>query len=241
MSASGTREAGGQQSVDEQLRQREAEIRMLLEVNRLVGSEYNLQKVFDQVAESARGLIDAHTVTIPILSDDQHTYTYRSAVGENADELLGATLPIEVGICGWVLRNHKPWWRGLLEELNEQERNQWEQEAGSIILVPLIGHRRFLGGIAGINKHGGGEFEQRDYDLLSMFASQVSIAIENAMFVDQLDLAREHAEAYREKLEALNKRLKDTNVDLQRLAVLDPLSGLPNRTLIMDRLEQALR
>ena len=51
----------------------------------------------------------------------------------------------------------------------------------------------------------------------------------------------EHADAYREKLEALNKRLKDTNVDLQRLAVLDPLSGLPNRTLIMDRLEQALR
>ncbi len=241
MSASGAMEAGGHQSVDEQLRQREAEIRMLLEVNRLVGSEYNLQKVFDQVAESARGLIDAHTVTIPILSDDQHTYTYRSAAGENADELLGATLPIEVGICGWVLRNHKPWWRGLLEELNEQERNQWEQEAGSIILVPLIGHRRFLGGIAGINKHDGGEFEQRDYDLLSMFASQVSIAIENAMFVDELDLAREHAEAYREKLEALNKRLKDTNVDLQRLAVLDPLSGLPNRTLIMDRLEQALR
>jgi len=241
MPAPGAKDLGNALSVREQLQQREAEIRMLLEVNRLVGSEYNLQKVFDQVAKSARNLIDAQTVTIPILSDDQRSYTYRSAVGENADELLGATLPIEVGICGWVLRNHKPWWRGLLEELSEQERNQWEQEAGSIILVPLIGHRRFLGGIAGINKCTASEFDQRDYDLLNMFASQVSIAIENAMFVDELGLAREHAEAYREKLESLNTRLKDTNVDLQRLAVLDPLSGLPNRTLIMDRLEQALR
>ncbi len=237
----GTKDSGNQQSVGEQLLQREAEIRMLLEVNRLVGNEFNLQKVFDQVAASARDLIDAHAVTIPILSDDQLSYTYRAAVGENADELLGAKLPIEVGICGWVLRNHKPWWRGLLQELNEQERNQWEQEAGTIILVPLIGHRRFLGGIAGITKRGGGEFDQRDYDLLNMFASQVSTAIENAMFVDELALARQRAEAYREKLEAVNQRLKDTNVDLQRLAVLDPLSGLPNRTLIMDRLEQALR
>lgn len=241
MPAQGTKEFSRRTPVDEQLQQREAEIRMLLEVNRLVGSEYNLQKVFDQVAASARDLIDAHTVTIPILSDDQRSYTYRSAAGDNADELLGAQLPIEVGICGWVLRNHKPWWRGLLEDLSEQERNQWEQEAGSIILVPLIGHRRFLGGIAGITKRGGGEFDQRDFDLLNMFASQVSNAIENAMFVDELALARRNADAYREKLEALNKRLKDTNVDLQRLAVLDPLSGLPNRTLIMDRLEQALR
>jgi len=241
MPSPGAKDSGNRQSVGEQLLQREAEIRMLLEVNRLVGNEFNLQKVFDQVAASALDLIDAHTVTIPILSDDQLSYTYRAAVGENADELLGAKLPIEVGICGWVLRNHKPWWRGLLEELNEQERNQWEQEAGTIILVPLIGHRRFLGGIAGITKRGGDEFDQRDYDLLNMFARQVSTAIENAMFVDELALARQNAEAYREKLEAVNQRLKDTNVDLQRLAVLDPLSGLPNRTLIMDRLEQALR
>ena len=121
MPSPGAKDSGNQQSVGEQLLQREAEIRMLLEVNRLVGNEFNLQKVFDQVAASARDLIDAHTVTIPILSDDQLSYTYRAAVGENADELLGAKLPIEVGICGWVLRNHKPWWRGLLEELNEQD------------------------------------------------------------------------------------------------------------------------
>ncbi len=93
MSVPGTTDTDSHQSVDEQLRQREAEIRMLLEVNHLVGSEYNLQKVFDQVAESARDLINADSVTIPILAEDQQSYTYRSAVGENADELLGSTLP----------------------------------------------------------------------------------------------------------------------------------------------------
>lgn len=228
-------------SIGEQLLQREAEIHMLQEVSRLVGSEYRLKKVLETVANSARELVQAQTVTIPILSADQHSYTYQAAAGDNADELLGAELPIEVGICGWVLRHHKPWWRGLIEELDEHERNQWEQEAGTIILVPLIGHRQFLGGIAGINKRGGKEFSQRDFDLLSMFASQVSIAIENAMFFEELTDTRLHAEAYRENLERLNIRLKQSNADLQKLAVIDPLSGLPNRVLIMDRLQQALR
>ena len=227
--------------LSEQLRQREMEIRMLREVTELVGGDYDLQTVFDRVAASARDLIQADTVTIAILSPDQTSYTYRTAVGKNAAELLNASLPIEIGICGWVLRHRKPWWHDTLEQLTAQERNRWEKEAGTVILVPLSGRRQFLGGIAGINKTGGGEFGQRDFDLLTMFAGQVSVAIENAMVVAELNSARERADAYREKLEAVNARLKRSNRDLQRMAVQDPLTGLPNRTLIMDRLQQAMR
>jgi diguanylate cyclase (GGDEF)-like protein len=225
----------------EQLQQRETEIRMLREVTELVGGDYDLQTVFDRVAASALDLIGADTVTIAILSADQKNYTYRAAIGKHADELLNASLPIETGICGWVLRNRQPWWQGTLDLLSPQERNRWEQEAGSVILVPLNGRRQFLGGIAGINERTGGEFDQHDFDLLTMFAGQVSVAIENAIVVEELNTAREHAEAYREKLEAVNARLKRTNTDLQRLAVQDPLTGLPNRTLITDRLQQAMR
>jgi diguanylate cyclase (GGDEF)-like protein len=225
----------------EQLQQRETEIRMLREVTELVGGDYDLQTVFDRVAASARDLIEADTVTIAILSADQTSYTYRAAVGKNAEELLNADLPIELGICGWVLRHRQPWWRDTLDLLNPQERNRWEQEAGSVILVPLSGRRQFLGGIAGINKRTGDEFDRRDFELLTMFAGQVSVAIENAMVVDELNAARERAENYREKLEAVNARLKRTNTDLQRLAVQDPLTSLPNRTLITDRLQQAMR
>lgn len=226
--------------VDE-LRQRETEIRMLREITELIGEGHSLQSVFDRVAQCARDLIKAATVTIPILSRDGGSYVYRAAAGEHADELLDTSLPIEVGICGWVLRHKKPWWRGALDQLDDQERNQWEQSAGSVILVPLLGRNAILGGITGINKQGTGEFDRRDFDLLSMFARQVSVAVENAMHVEELSAAHKRAEAYRDKLEKLNRRLRRTNAELQRLAVHDPLTGLPNRTLIMDRLEQAMR
>lgn len=223
-----------------ELQQKEAEIAMLKEVTEVIASEYSLQKVFNLVASRARDLIQAQTLAIPILSIDQSTYTYRAAIGTSADELLDATLPIDIGICGWVLRHRKAWWRGILDQLNGNERNQWEQKAGTIILVPLIGKRQFLGGIAGINKAGGGEFNARDLDLLTMFASQVSIAIENAMFFEELDAAKQRAEAYREKLQDSNRRLSRSNEDLQHLAVHDSLTGLPNRTLILDRMQQGI-
>jgi diguanylate cyclase (GGDEF)-like protein len=227
-------------TLQQQLEQREMEIRMLREVTEMIGGEYDLETVLDRVAQYARDLVQADTVTIPLMSADRSSYTYRAAVGRNADELLHAELPIEIGICGWVLRHHKPWWRGILDELSVQERNRWEVDATTLVLVPLQGRRHFLGGIAGINKYGGREFSQHDFELLKLFAHHVSTAIENTMIFEELKEAKQRADAYREKLESLNARLTQTNAELQRLAVLDALTGLPNRTLIMDRLQQAI-
>ena len=222
------------------LEEKEAEISMLREISEVIGSEYNLQKVFDLVADRARDLLHAETVMIPVLSPDQKTYCYRAACGVNADELLFAELPIEIGICGWVLRHRQAWWQGALGQLDESERNKWEKEAGNLLLVPLVGKRQFLGGIACINKIGEKNFSARDFDLLSMFASQVSIAIENALFFEELNAARQSSEAYREKLVEANRKLSISNEELQHFAVHDPLTALPNRTLVLDRLQQAI-
>ncbi len=229
-----------QKPVEEQLRQRERELDMLKEITRLVNGGQNLDDVFSQVTETARALLNAETASIPILSSDHSHYIYRAAAGKDAQELLDAELPVSVGLCGWVLRNQRPWWRGSLDLLDDDERNRWEKEAGSIILVPLVGKQRFLGGIACINKLGGDEFDQDDLDLLLMFAGYVSIAIENAMAFEELRTARNTAEAYRVRLEKLNGKLLQANSELQFLAVHDALTGLPNRALIIDRIEQGI-
>ena len=227
-------------TAEEQLRQREAELEVLREISSVISSGQCLGEVFAHVSQSARKLLQAETAAIPILSNDQEHYVYRAASGLNAEELVDSELPIDVGMCGWVLRNRRPWWRGSLDLLNEEERNQWEKDAGSIILVPLIGKQRFLGGIACMNKADGQAFDEHDLNLLSMFASHVSIAIENAMAFEELREARNSAEAYRIRLEKLNAKLIQANKELQFLAVHDSLTGLPNRALIIDRLEQGI-
>ena len=222
--------------LNQTLRDREIEIDLLQKTFADIGSELDLDRVFQIVSERARALVGAETLLVPILDENCDTYTYRGGSGNNADEIVGESLPLEFGVCGWVWKHKRPWWLGVLDELSDDEKNLWEEEAGTMIMVPLQGRRHFLGGIAGINKIGGGEFSRRDLNLLQMFASIVSIAIENAMAVNNMEKTRKVNDDYRMRLEVLNKQLLESSKELEYLSLYDTVTGLPNRSLFHDRL-----
>lgn len=220
------------------LREREVEIELLQETFTKIGSELNLERIFEIVSERARELIKAETVLIPLLDENCETYTYRGGAGKNADEIVGETLPLDFGVCGWVWKHKKPWWQGVLDDLDEEERNRWEKEVGTMVMVPLQGRKNFLGGIAGIDKVGAKEFSKRDLTLLQMFASIVSIAIENAIAVKSIEDTNKLNEEYRRRLEALNKQLTESSRELEYLSLYDTVTNLPNRSLFHDRLSR---
>jgi diguanylate cyclase (GGDEF)-like protein len=224
----------------ESLLHREAEIDLLQHTFTDIGSELDLDRVFQIVAERARELVKAETLLIPILDENCETYSYRAGSGSNIDEIVGESLPLDYGVCGWVWKHKKAWWRGMLDELSAEERNRWEKEAGTLILVPLQGKKHFLGGISAINKTGGHEFTRRDLNLLSMFAGIVSIAIENAMTVQKMEETNRLNEDYRRRLKIMNKQLIESNRELEFHALYDPLTSLPNRSLFRDRLSRGI-
>jgi len=223
-----------------QLKDRESEIELLQETFKLVASELNLEKVFDTVAQRAIHLVQAETLLIPILDKNNETYTYRAGSGANIEEIVGESLPLDFGVCGWVWKNKKAWWRGVLDELDEKERNKWEKEAGTLILVPLQGRKHFLGGIAAINKKDGLEFTQRDLNMLTMFAGIVSIAIENALAVKELEKTQNSLISHQNRIERLNKQYSESSKKIEELSLYDSLTNLPNRTLLRDRINRQL-
>ncbi len=224
-----------------ELSHREMEIALFHEVAELVSSGLDLQTVYTRVAERTRQLIDAETLLVPIISHDRTTYTYKAAAGEHAGEIVGQTLPIDTGACGWVVRHQRAYWKDNEAAPGPLDPTHWEQHASALILVPLLGkQRRLVGGLTGLNKRGRSGFTRRDFDLLQLFAKQVGFAIENAMVLQELNEASQRAETYRAELEVSNERLTLTNENLRNLAVHDPLTGLPNRTLILDRLQHGL-
>ena len=224
--------------LNQSLKDREVEIDLLQKTFAEIGSELDLDRVFQIVSERARALVGAETLLVPILDENCETYTYRGGDGKNSDEIVGEALPLEFGVCGWVWKHKRPWWRGVLNELSDDEKNLWEEEAGTVIMVPLQGRRHFLGGISAINKIGGGEFTRRDLNLLQMYASIVSIAIENAMAVNDMEKTRQANDDYRMRLEILNKQLLESSKELEYLSLYDTVTGLPNRSLFHDRLSR---
>ncbi|HED33733.1 MAG TPA: diguanylate cyclase [Gammaproteobacteria bacterium] len=240
------------ESLEKSLHDREIESTMMIEVAQAVNSGLSLQSIMDLTAHHAQQLIQSESLLIPVLDKSCETYTYQAGCGNNAEEIVGESLPLDYGVCGWVWKNKRPWWKGVLDELEENERNRWEKEAGSIIMVPLEGKNRFLGGLAGINKIGGGEFDKRDLDILVLFAHKFAIAIENAQLFESLNNARKQAENYQQELSLLNKELEkriekrthelqQMNKRLEKIALFDSLTGLANRSLILNRLEVGLK
>jgi len=187
-------------ALEDELLLRNQQIALFKEVVAAVRERLDLESIFQMVATFAQGLIQAETVLIPVMDEGGSQYTYRAGYGVNADEIVGESLDINLGICGWVWKHRRPWWQGVLNELDETERNQWEKEVGSVILVPLIGRNNFLGGIAGINKMGGVDFDQHDLDLLTLLASQIATAIDNNSLIEQLEVA--NLSLYAEKVKA---------------------------------------
>jgi two-component system sensor histidine kinase/response regulator len=167
------------------LQQRE-EFSRLLSVSKLIVSELDLTKVFNLLAGNAREIVNAELVIVPILNEGRDQYTYVAASGEDADMVLGKTFGASVGMCGWVLRHE----RSLLfgEESTDWtgEKTPWEAGQQSAVLVPLVGRKGIIGGLSALGKRGGGCFTRHDLDLLTMFANQVSIAIENAQLFQQV-------------------------------------------------------
>jgi PAS domain S-box-containing protein len=162
------------------------EFARLLTVSKLIVSELDLEKVFNLVADNARDIVNAELVLVPMLNEERDQYTYVAASGMDADNVRGISFGAHVGMCGWVLKHKQSLLFGETSTHWMDEKTVWEAGQQSSVLVPLFGRKGIIGGLSALGKQGGGCFTQHDLDLLTMFANQVSIAIENAQLFQQV-------------------------------------------------------
>jgi len=188
------------------LRQRD-EFSLLLEVSKLIVSELNLDAVFQLVAEQARDLVQAEMLLVPMLDPRRDRYTYRAAAGSDIQAILAASFPVAVGMCGWVLQNEKSLLFGEASPCWLGETTAWEKGQQSAVLVPVFGKKQIIGGLSALGKKGGGSFTMHDLDLLTMFANQISTAIENAALFQQVQSEVEERRQAEEALRASESRL----------------------------------
>lgn len=169
-----------------ELTAREFELSILEELASVVVSDLGLVRATAQICSMAMRLVNARSVVLPFLSPDRLSYSYISAHGEDAEGILGASASVEVGMCGWVLRNEKPLIFGEHHPENILDGSRWEPGKSVSLLVPLFGKRQIIGGLAAIGRPDDTSFRDRDLEILSLFASQASVAIENAALVEEL-------------------------------------------------------
>lgn len=148
------------------------------------------------ITEAAKDLFYAGACSLALLDDPQENLTFYVASGAGAEDVVGLSMPADQGIAGWVVTSGQPI---AIEDVAGDPRfaSNVAQSTGyiprSILAMPLETDRRMLGVISVLDRHSEGGEGARDMELLSIFARQAALAIENSRAFTELGQALFHA------------------------------------------------
>jgi len=197
-----------------------AQLRALHDVTLTISSSADLAATLQQITDAAARLTGAARCRLGLRSGPDH-YVVAAVTGDT-DE-AGARYLLTEAVGGWVIENASAAWlpdlaAGLCEPpaaLRGARRLE-----GSALGVPLLGRGGLTMGFLSLHDPRSDHFRRDVTDLLERFAAEAVLALDgNADSQSRL---------------ALEDRLRDQ-------AHHDPLTGLANRTLLLQRLEAVLR
>ena len=139
----------------------------------------------------------------------------------------GETLPIPMTLISEVF--HRSEALVLHDAVNEgafmRDPYVMALKPRSVLCVPII-RERFNGLLYMENNLSSGVFTKDRVEIIRLLAAQASVAIENASLYEQV---QEYTQTLEAKVAQRTTRLEELNKELQNLADLDGLTGVPNR------------
>jgi signal transduction histidine kinase len=161
--------------------------------SRLAMAFEDVDELMRLITESAVQIMDCQAANLLLRGENTDDLIFISGVGGNADEMFGRRIPITSGIAGGVVTSGRP---VLINDVQRDPRLNSELNArrdsrkiatNSILAVPLSSRGEVIGVLEVVNHKDGTNFDSQDMDLLTTFASQAAIAIENARLFRSTD------------------------------------------------------
>ena len=162
----------------------------VMEISSIISSTLNLSEVLAYIMDHVNQLTQSVASTLMLLDNKTGELVFSVPTGPKADELMDIRIPPEKGIAGWVVKHEEPL---LILDVKKDPRFYAEIdkiigfETKSIVCVPLKTRTKLIGVLEVINKMDGTSFTEDDLLLLSIFASEAALAIENARVYSELE------------------------------------------------------
>lgn len=195
----------------------ETELRALIRVARWLASEKNPEKLLDLILRQAAELSGAEA-GILLLEDERGEIHPKASVNLRMDTplaVMSETIAKQVLAKGDLVHT--------TDAQQDPRFNSYQSVLAlhlrSILALPVRSQHRTLGVLALIHRYREGVFSQASLDLLSAFADQAGIALEQARWVADLEAAqgrlRSDLETAEDSLAAARRDLADSSVLLR--------------------------
>jgi diguanylate cyclase (GGDEF)-like protein/excisionase family DNA binding protein len=199
--------------------------RELLDISESILTTLDGHLVLESITDRLERLIECDNIAIEVVDASTGILTPLTARGVNAKDYLEPWDAGETGVATWVVEHNEPTY--IADERNDPRVNHFRAEDtvdGSLIVVPLRG-RAGAKGVLTIERLGlGNTFSADEFDLVKLFAAQVSIALQNAEVYRDVEL--------RAQTDALTGVLNHGT--FERQLGLDVIAGRPFSLIMLD-------
>ena len=155
--------------------------RELLSITESILTTLDARAVLESITDRIGTLIDCDNIAIEAIDPATGVLTPLMARGLHAAQYLEPWEPGETGLAPWVVEHNEPVY--VSDQRHDPRVNHFREVEtldGSLIVVPLRGRHGAIG-VLTIERLGAGNlFSAEEFELVQLFAAQVSIAIQNA-------------------------------------------------------------
>jgi signal transduction histidine kinase len=200
----------------EETEQRAFQLATLNEITRQLTSTLEQEPLLRNILENAVSILNSEAGTLFLVDDQTGELEFRVTVGPVAGNLLGQRLPPGTGIVGRAVQTRAPVIENdaqrSIARFNVDTDKQTGFTSRSLLAVPMQIKDRVLGVIEVINRRDGLPFVADDQNILTAFAGQAAVAIENARLLELTD--QELAERV-DELQVMGRIVRELNASLE--------------------------
>ena len=173
-------------------------------------------KTYESILANSRELLKSERASLLVFDETTNQLIVKAAAGFADDPSTVSRIGVGDSVAGEVLQTGKAL---MVHDLQAEGRTPAPRErlykTKSFISYPIrIGHRK-IGVLNVTDKSGGGAYDEVDLSLLEIIGPQVALALERAEWQERA-------------------------TEFQLMSITDPLTGLPNRRYLAERLTEEL-
>jgi signal transduction histidine kinase/putative methionine-R-sulfoxide reductase with GAF domain len=200
----------------EETQQRAYQLSSLNDLTRQLTSTLDLEPLLQNILESAVSILNCEAGSLFLVDEQTDELIFKVTVGPpSSAELIGQRIPAGNGIVGRAAEMREPVVENQAQTSNvrfEAADRQTGFTSKSLLAVPLLYKDRVVGVIEVVNRKDGLPFVDDDKTLLSAFAGQAAVGIENARLFTLTD---QELAARVEELSVMQRIGRELNASLE--------------------------
>ena len=177
----------------------------LLELSKAIALHRNLPDLFHDLAGRLHRLLDFRNLGVVLHDESQNVLRLHILEStEPSIRALPSELPIEGSISGWVWQNQRPFVTADIQQETcfTPAKMARDYPVKSVCILPLTtAHRRL--GVLNMWSDKSGAYDHFDLEFAQLVASQIAVAVENALNFQEAQSAQQHLTRERDQLRLL--------------------------------------